>query len=93
MMEAPAWLIDGFGVIAGLCSIASFPLQIVKIVRERQAKGVSLHMYVVTFIGFACWTAYGALSDAWPVAVANAICVCLVAIILMLRLRYGRHDS
>jgi MtN3 and saliva related transmembrane protein len=89
MPEAPAWLINTFGVIAGLCSMASFVPQIVKIVRERDASGVSLRMYAVTTIGFICWTAYGALSGSWPVMLANAVCLVLVMTILALRLRFG----
>lgn len=89
MADAPLWLINAFGVAAGLCSIASFVPQIVKIWRERQAQGVSLRMFIVTSVGFACWTTYGALSESWPVTVANAICLVLVLTILALRLRFG----
>jgi MtN3 and saliva related transmembrane protein len=89
MPEAPAWLINTFGVVAGLCSMASFVPQIVKIVRERDASGVSLRMYAVTTVGFICWTAYGALSGSWPVMLANAVCLVLVMTILALRLRFG----
>ncbi|MBL8531435.1 MAG: SemiSWEET transporter [Hyphomonadaceae bacterium] len=88
-MDAPAWLINTFGVIAGLCSMASFVPQIVKILRERDASSVSLRMYAVTMIGFTCWTVFGALSGSWPVTLANAVCLVLVSIILALRLRFG----
>lgn len=69
--------------------MASFIPQIIKIVKERDASGVSLIMYAVTIIGFACWTTYGALSGSCPVVVANAICLVLVVIIVVLRLRFG----
>ena len=82
---APAWLV---GVVAGLCSTASFVPQIVKIVRERDASGVSIRMYAVTIVGFACWMAYGALSNAWPVVVSNAVCLVVITV-FVLRLRYG----
>ncbi len=86
---APEWLINAFGLIAGLCSMASFVPQIVKILRERDASSVSLRMYAVTTVGFICWTSYGALSGSWPVTLANAVCLCLVVTILFLRLRFG----
>lgn len=89
MGEAPAWLINTFGVIAGLCSMASFVPQIMKIVKERDASSVSLRMYAVTTAGFICWTTYGVLSGSWPVALANAVCLALVIVILILRLRFG----
>lgn len=90
MPDAPAWLINAFGVAAGLCSMASFVPQIYKMLRERDASGVSLRMYAVTTVGFICWTTYGVLSNSWPVALANAVCLCLVITIFVLRLRFGR---
>jgi MtN3 and saliva related transmembrane protein len=89
MDGAPAWLVNAFGFTAGLCSIASFIPQILKIVRERDASGVSTRMYAVSTAGFICWTTYGALSGSWPVTLANAICLGLVVTILVLRLRLG----
>lgn len=89
MDSVPTWLINAFGVVAGLCSMASFVPQIIKILKERDASSVSLHMYAVTIIGFICWTIYGALSGSWPVTAANAVCLVLVSIIFVLRLRFG----
>lgn len=89
MDDAPAWLINTFGVVAGLCSMASFLPQIWKISRARDASGVSLRMYAVTIVGFICWTVFGVLSQSWPVAVANGVCLVLVSIIFVLRLRFG----
>lgn len=89
MAAPPDWLIDTFGVVAGLCSMASFIPQIIKIAKERDASSVSLGMYAVTTVGFACWTTYGALSGSWPVAVSNAVCLMLVIAIIILRLRFG----
>lgn len=89
MADVPVWLVNAFGVAAGLCSMASFVPQIIKIIRERDASSVSLRMYAVTTVGFICWTIYGALSNSWPVMLANAVCLVLVVTILVLRLRFG----
>ncbi len=88
-MATPDWVINGFGVAAGLCSMASFVPQIVKIVRQRDASGISLGMYAVTIFGFICWTTYGVLSNSWPVAVSNGVCIVLSVTIFILRLRFG----
>jgi len=93
MGDVPTWLINTFGVIAGLCSMMSFIPQIVKILRARDATGISLRMYAVTIVGFVCWTTYGALSGSWPVTAANAICLVLVSIIFSLRLRFGDKSN
>jgi MtN3 and saliva related transmembrane protein len=85
----PDVLINAVGVGAGLCSMASFVPQLIKIAREKKAAGVSLRMFAITLVGFALWTTYGLLQNAWPVAASNAICFMLAASIFELRLRYG----
>ena len=82
-------LVDVVGVGAGLCSMSSFVPQIVKIVREKQAPGVSLRMYVVTVAGFTLWIAYGFLLGSWPVWLSNVVNLALAGTILGLKLRYG----
>ena len=82
-------LVDVVGVAAGLCSMASFVPQILKILREKDAESVSMRMYVVTVTGFVLWTAYGALLGSWPVWLSNAVNLTLAAAILALKLRYG----
>ena len=89
MENAPTWLINTFGVIAGLCSMMSFVPQIWKISRSKDASGVSLRMYAVTIVGFICWTTFGVLTNSWPITLANAVCLALVTTILVLRLRFG----
>jgi MtN3 and saliva related transmembrane protein len=82
-------LLNGVGVVAAVCSMASFVPQVVKIAREKDASSVSLRMYVVTVSGFACWTLYGVLLKSWPLAGSNVVCLTLAAIVLALKLKYG----
>jgi MtN3 and saliva related transmembrane protein len=90
---APIWAVNAVGVTAGLCSMASFVPQIIKMARERRAAGVSLRMYAVTIVGFASWTTYGVLIRSWPVTASNAICLILALVIFALRVRYGQPQS
>ncbi len=83
----PSWTIDALGVAAALCSMTSFIPQIVKLLKERDAAGVSLRMYAVTVTGFVLWSAYGVLSGSWPVAGSNIVNLVLAAAILILKLR------
>ena len=80
--------INAVGIAAGLCSMASFIPQILKISRERDASGVSLRMFAVTCTAFALWTLFGALQNSWPIVVSNAVCLVLASAIVVLRLRY-----
>ena len=83
---APAW-VNMVGVAAAICSMVSFAPQIVKILHEHDAEGVSLRMYLVTVVGFAFWIAYGALIGSWPVALSNVISLGLSGTILVLKWR------
>ena len=86
---ASPWIINAVGVAAGLCSMASFVPQIVKILRTRDASGISLRMFSVTTAAFALWTTFGVLQGSWPISVANGVCLVLVLAIVALRLRFG----
>ncbi len=77
------------GVAAGLTSIGSFIPQILKLLRERDASGVSLQMFVVTVTAFVLWTTYGVLNQSWPVTASNAVCLALALFIVALRLKFG----
>ena len=86
-------MLNVIGTAAGLCSMASFVPQIVKIVREREASAVSLRMYMVTVTGFSLWIAYGVMLMSWPIMVTNSVCLVLTATILALRLKFGDGAS
>jgi MtN3 and saliva related transmembrane protein len=83
--------INAVGVAAALCSITSFAPQIVKLVKTRDASGVSLRTYAVTVVGFGLWITYGLLLDSWPVAVSNSACLLMSGAVLALKWRYGRQ--
>lgn len=87
-MNNDIW-INIVGSAAGICSMASFVPQVLKIVRERDASGVSLRMFAVTITAFALWTLFGVLQNAWPIIVSNAVCMALAIAIFVLRLRFG----
>ena len=50
-------IVNAIGAAAGLCSMASFTPQLIKIAREKRAEGVSLRTYMVTVTGFVLWIA------------------------------------
>lgn len=92
MPTPPHWIVNAFGIGAALCSMASFLPQIAKLVREKDAEGVSLRMWIVTVTGFALWITYGFMAGAWPVAISNVINFALAATILFLALRIDKKS-
>lgn len=85
-------LIDSAGVGAAICSMVSFVPQILKLLREHDASGVSLRMYLVTVVGFALWTTYGALLGQWPLIASNVVNLSLAVFILVLKLHFSGRE-
>lgn len=78
------------GVAAAVCSMSSFAPQIAKIWRDRDASEISLTMYLVTVTGFVLWSGYGVITESWPVAVSNLICLGMSATVLALKWKFSR---
>ena len=76
------------GTAAALCSITSFAPQGIKIWTERDASAVSLKTYSLTVTCFVLWVAYGVLTQAWPVIVANACALVMAFGVLMMKWRF-----
>lgn len=89
----PELIINVVGVAAGVCSMVSFVPQIGKILKTKSAEGVSLKMFSVTVTAFVLWTIYGFLLGSWPIALSNAVCLCLSLAIVALRLKFGDGAS
>ena len=78
------------GSAAALCSIASFAPQMVKIWKARDASAVSLKTYSLTVTCFALWVAYGVMTRAWPIVVANSFALVMAAGVLTMKWRFER---
>lgn len=76
------------GSVAAVLTTVSFVPQAVKVIRERQTKGISLGMYVLFTLGVALWFVYGVLIDSSPVYLANGITLLLAGTILATKVRY-----
>jgi MtN3 and saliva related transmembrane protein len=76
------------GTLAALCSITSFAPQVIKIARERDASAVSLRTYVLTCTCFVLWTAYGIMTHAWPIIVANTLAGLMAASVLFMKWKF-----
>ncbi|MBJ7447665.1 SemiSWEET transporter [Brevundimonas sp.] len=76
------------GTAAALCSITSFAPQMIKIWKDRDASSVSLKTYSLTVTCFVLWTAYGVMTTAWPIVVANACALVMAAVVLAMKWRF-----
>ena len=86
-MTGPIVTIVGAG--AALCSMTSFAPQLAKILREKDARAVSVKMFALTVTGFSLWIAYGVMLGSWPLVASNSVCLALSAAILIAKWRFS----
>jgi len=75
------------GYVAATLTTISFVPQVVRALRTRDTRAISLSMYLLFSSGVALWLAYGILLRAWPIILANAVTLGLAGIVLWLKLR------
>ena len=83
--------IDFIGYVAATCTTLSFLPQLVRVLRLRSARDISMGMFLIFSIGTALWLTYGLLSHSKPVVAANAVTFVLSISILVLKLRFDRN--
>lgn len=88
-IPSPEWV----GYVAATLTTASFVPQAMLTLRTRRADGISLPMYAMFTVGVALWLAYGVMTRAWPIIVANAITLVLAALILATAWRSRRRSA
>ncbi|MGB6119421.1 MAG: SemiSWEET transporter [Mesorhizobium sp.] len=85
-MTAYAELIgSAAALITSLCWVP----QMVKMLRERRAEGVSLIANLAFAAGILLWLVYGILIGSWPLIGANTVTLACALTIVGLKLRYG----
>jgi MtN3 and saliva related transmembrane protein len=82
--------IDFIGYVAATCTTLSFLPQLIRVVRLRSAREISLGMFLIFSVGTALWLIYGVFLHSKPVIVANAVTFVLAMSILVMKLRFDR---
>ncbi len=84
---------DNLILVLGLASASltmfAFLPQLIKIIRTKHTKDLSLFMLIMLEVGISGWLAYGILISDPPIIVANSVSVTLLTIILILKIKYG----
>jgi len=73
------------GLAAAVLTTSSFIPQVIKVIRTRQVKDISVTMYAIITVGISLWLAYGIVVNDLPVILANAVTLALVSMVLVLR--------
>jgi MtN3 and saliva related transmembrane protein len=85
--------IDGIGYAAATMTTLSFLPQLIRVVKLRSARDISLGMFLIFSAGTFAWFVYGILSHSAPVWMANAVTFVLSMSILVLKLRFDRNAA
>ena len=74
------------GYIAAVLTTFSFLPQAIRVYRTKNTDAISFWMYSIFSTGVFLWLIYGALIQAWPVVIANAITLLLSLWILWMKI-------
>ena len=93
MMFDEEVLFTYIGYAAGLATILTFTIQILKIIETKNVASLSSYMYAIYSLGLVCWAAYGIYIENWLIVFANLITFFFTFAILMLIIYYDAEDK
>jgi MtN3 and saliva related transmembrane protein len=82
-------LIDIIGVAGAALTTLCWLPQVLKVIRERETRALSLLATAGFMVGVAFWLIYGLAIGDWPLIGSDAITLALMLPILATKLRYG----
>jgi MtN3 and saliva related transmembrane protein len=80
---------SAIGLLAGICTTGSLLPQVYKTIKSRNARDISLLMYVLLSAGIFLWFVYGLLLNEMPIMLANGVSLILTMGVLMLKIKHG----
>jgi MtN3 and saliva related transmembrane protein len=84
-------IVEYLGFAAAFCTTAAFVPQLVRVIRLRSARDISLPTFLMFSFGVFLWLLYGLYSGSKPVIASNSVTLVLSVSILVLKLRYDRN--
>ena len=91
MTSFSGWWVEDIGFVAAFCTTIAFVPQLLRVLKLRSARDISLGTFLLFSTGVALWLLYGLYTGSRPVVVANLVTLLLSLSILYLKLRYNRE--
>jgi MtN3 and saliva related transmembrane protein len=82
-------LIDIVGATGAVLTTLCWLPQVLKVIREKETRALSLSATAAFTLGVVLWLIYGLAIDDWPLIGSNAVTLALMLPILTMKLRYG----
>jgi len=76
------------GYIAAIFTTFSALPQLLKIIKTRKTRDISLTMFAMMGIGISLWLTYGWLNNDMPLILANAVSIIFIITIITYKLIY-----
>ena len=84
-------LVERIGFLAAFCTTTAFIPQLVRVIRLKSARDVSLGTFLLFSLGVFLWFIYGIYAGSKPVIASNGATLVLSLSILVLKLKYDRN--
>ena len=79
------------GISASTFTAVSMLPQLIKIIKEKEAKEVSVLMIAVLFAGIGGWITYGILIDDLIIVISNCVSAVINALLTFFTLKYKKN--
>lgn len=76
------------GLIACLLTTGAFLPQIIKTVKTKETKDISLSMYIIYIVGVLVWFVYGFMIEETAILIGNTFSFIFGMIMLIMKLKY-----
>ena len=87
----PAWSALALAAASWAIAMALGPvLQIRKMIEHQSSRIISIGYFLVLFVGFLLWLAYGVVADNWALIVPNTVAAIVIVATILVALRYRR---
>ena len=83
-----ASIVEDIGFVAASLTTAAFVPQLIRVMRLRSAREISLGTFVMFSVGVFMWLMYGIYTGSRPVIASNLVTLVLSVSILILKLKY-----
>lgn len=77
------------GMVAAFLTTVAYMPQVLRVLKTRDTRAISLGMYSLMTTGIVLWLVYGVMIESWPIIIGNAVTLTLASIILWMKLRFG----
>jgi MtN3 and saliva related transmembrane protein len=81
------------GIFSGALTSISLLPQLIKIIREKKAEGISLGMFIVLLLGLGGWVWYGIAKEDYPIIITNSFSFVVNFLILIFSIRYKTKQT